>query len=154
MYLRFDATVRPISVAPLARAFGWPEFEGTLAGSIPDLQWAQGVVTLGGNLEAAVFDGSVVVRDLQLRDPLGKFPRLFASVDVKDLDLALVTSTFSFGMITGRLPGEIQVSRDVREVLGDGFVFEPRGPIDIKGVGMMETWLLKAERDTAQGEAA
>lgn len=108
MYVRFDATVRPISVAPLARAFGWPEFEGTLAGSIPDLQWAQGVVTLGGNLEATVFDGSVVVRDLQLRDPLGKFPRLFASVDVKNLDLALVTSTFSFGMITGRLSGEIK----------------------------------------------
>lgn len=108
MYVRFDATVRPISVAPLARAFGWPEFEGTLAGSIPDLQWAQGVVTLGGNLEATVFDGSIVVRDLQLRDPLGKFPRLFAGVDVKDLDLALVTSTFSFGMITGRLSGEVR----------------------------------------------
>ena len=108
MYVRFDATVRPISVAPLARAFGWPEFEGTLAGSIPDLQWSQGVVTLGGNLEATVFDGSVIVRDLQLRDPLGKFPRLFASVDVKNLDLALVTSTFSFGMITGRLSGEVK----------------------------------------------
>jgi len=108
MYVRFDAAVRPISVAPLARAFGWPEFQGTLSGSIPDLQWAQGVVTLGGNLEATVFDGSVVVRDLQVRDPLGKFPRLFASVDVKNLDLALVTSTFSFGMITGRLSGEVE----------------------------------------------
>ncbi|HEU0225762.1 MAG TPA: hypothetical protein VFR29_10020 [Steroidobacteraceae bacterium] len=108
MYVRFDATVRPISVAPLARAFGWPEFQGTLSGSVPDLQWAQGIVTLGGNLEATVFDGSVVVRDLQLRDPLGKFPRLFASVDVRNLDLALVTSTFSFGMITGRLSGEIK----------------------------------------------
>ncbi|MGQ0429767.1 MAG: hypothetical protein ACT4UQ_07545 [Gammaproteobacteria bacterium] len=107
MYLRFDATVRPISMAPLARAFGWPEFEGTLAGTIPDLQLQQGMVTLGGNLEAAVFDGRVVARDLQLRDPLGKFPRLFASVDVVNLDLALVTSTFSFGMITGRLSGEI-----------------------------------------------
>lgn len=108
MYVRFDATIRPISVAPLSRALGWPEFQGKLAGNIPDLQWAQGVVTLGGNLEAAVFDGSVVVSDLQLRDPLGKFPRLFASVDVKNLDLALVTSTFSFGMITGRLSGEIK----------------------------------------------
>ncbi|MGQ0384536.1 MAG: hypothetical protein ACT4UP_07655 [Gammaproteobacteria bacterium] len=107
MYVRFDATVRPISVAPLARAFGWPEFEGTLAGTIPDLQLRQGVATLGGNLEAAVFDGRIVVRDLQLRDPFGKFPRLSASVDVVNLDLAQVTSTFSFGMITGRLSGEI-----------------------------------------------
>jgi adenylate cyclase len=52
------------------------------------------------------------------------------------------------------LPGEIQVSRDVREVLGDEFVFEPRGPIDVKGVGMMETWLLKSEREATHGAAA
>jgi hypothetical protein len=108
MYLRFDAELRPISVALLGRALGWPEFSGTLSGSIPDLQLSQGVVTLGGNLEASVFDGQIVVRDLQLRDPLGKFPRLHASIDVENLDLKLVTNTFSFGMITGRLSGRIE----------------------------------------------
>ena len=108
MYLRFDAEVRPISVALLGRALGWPEFSGTLSGSIPDLQLSRGVVTLGGNLEASVFDGHVVVRDLQLRDPLGKFPRLHASIDVENLDLELVTNTFSFGMITGRLSGQVK----------------------------------------------
>ncbi len=108
MYLRFDAEVRPISVALLGRALGWPEFSGTISGSIPDLQLAQGVVTLGGNLEATVFDGRVVIRDLRLRDPLGKFPRLHASIDVENLDLELVTNTFSFGMITGRLSGQVK----------------------------------------------
>jgi len=34
----------------------------------------------------------------------------------------------------------------VREALGEGFVFEPRGPIEVKGIGRLETWLLKAER--------
>ena len=108
MYVRFDAGLRPISLAPLSRGLGWPEFSGTLAGSIPGLQMTQGIVTLDGNLEAAVFDGRIVVRDLQLRDPLGKFPRLNANVDVDDLDLKLVTNTFSFGMITGRLSGRIE----------------------------------------------
>lgn len=108
MYLRFDAEVRPISVALLSRALGWPEFSGTISGSIPDLQLSQGVVTLGGNLEASVFDGRVVVRDLRLRDPLGKFPRLHASIDIENLDLKLVTNTFSFGMITGRLSGRVE----------------------------------------------
>ncbi len=74
MYVRFDAVIRPISVALLSRAFGWPEFQGTLAGSIPGLQLRQGVVTLDGNLEATVFDGQVVVSNLSLSDPLGKFP--------------------------------------------------------------------------------
>lgn len=52
------------------------------------------------------------------------------------------------------IPGEIQVSAEVREALQDGFVFEPRGPIDVKGVGLLETWLLKEERGTGQGVAA
>jgi hypothetical protein len=108
MYVRFDAELQPISVAPLARAFSWPEFQGTLAGSIPDLQFAEGVVTLGGNLEATVFDGRIVVRELQMRDPLGKYPRLHASIDVDNLDLTLLTNTFSFGMITGRLSGRME----------------------------------------------
>jgi hypothetical protein len=107
MYVRFDAEIRPISVARLSLAFGWPEFQGTLAGSIPGLQLRQGVVTLDGNLEATVFDGQVVVRGLSLSDPLGKFPRMRASIGINDLDLALVTQTFSFGMITGRLSGWI-----------------------------------------------
>lgn len=108
MYVRFDAELRPISVAKLSRALGWPEFSGTLSGRIPELQLERGLVTLGGNLEAAVFDGRVVVRDLQMRDPLGKFPRLYASIDVDNLDLELVTNTFSFGMITGRLSGQVE----------------------------------------------
>ena len=108
MYVRFDAGLRPISLALLSRGLGWPEFSGTLAGSIPGLQMSQGIVTLDGNLEAAVFDGRIVVRDLQLRDALSKFPRLHASIDVDDLDLKLVTNTFSFGMITGRLSGRIE----------------------------------------------
>ena len=48
------------------------------------------------------------MRDLQLREPLGKYPRLYASIDVDNLDLRLVTNTFSFGMITGRLSGQVE----------------------------------------------
>jgi len=44
------------------------------------------------------------------------------------------------------LPGEIQVSGAVRDALGDSFVFVSRGAIEIKGIGPMETWLLKEER--------
>jgi adenylate cyclase len=41
------------------------------------------------------------------------------------------------------LPGEIQVSDAVRGALGDSFLFVSRGPIEVKGVGRVETWLLK-----------
>src|SRR4029077_12074132 len=49
------------------------------------------------------------------------------------------------------LPSEIQVSDAVREALGDSFVFEPRGAIEVKGVGQLETWLLKEERGGREG---
>jgi len=51
------------------------------------------------------------------------------------------------------LPGEIQVSEAVRGALGDSFVFEPRGPIEVKGVGRLTTWLLK-KGDDPGGAAA
>lgn len=107
MYVRFDAAIRPISVSLLSRAFGWPEFQGSLEGEIPGLQLREGVVTLDGALEARVFDGRVAVRDLRLSEPLGKYPRLFANLGIQNLDLELVTRTFEFGSITGRLSGYV-----------------------------------------------
>jgi class 3 adenylate cyclase len=41
------------------------------------------------------------------------------------------------------LAGEIQVSEPVRKALDTRFEFAPRGTIEIKGVGPLETWLLK-----------
>jgi adenylate cyclase len=40
------------------------------------------------------------------------------------------------------LPGRIQVSAATRAALGDRFRFEPRGTMDIRGKGMMETYFL------------
>jgi adenylate cyclase len=52
------------------------------------------------------------------------------------------------------LPGEIQVSGAVRDALGDSFVFVSRGAIEIKGIGPMETWLLKDERGAGNDTGA
>jgi adenylate cyclase len=51
------------------------------------------------------------------------------------------------------LPGEVQVSEAVRLALGDSFVFEPRGAIEVKGVGRLETWLLKRMNDAGAAPA-
>ena len=45
------------------------------------------------------------------------------------------------------LPGRVQVSAATRALLGDRFAFEPRGSIEVKGKGMMETFFLN-ERET------
>jgi class 3 adenylate cyclase len=45
-------------------------------------------------------------------------------------------------METHGLPGRVHVSAATRQALGNGFRFEPRGPLDIKGKGPMETYFL------------
>lgn len=42
-------------------------------------------------------------------------------------------------------PGRIQVSTAFRDALADTFAFEPRGAIEVKGVGSEETWFLLGE---------
>jgi class 3 adenylate cyclase len=44
------------------------------------------------------------------------------------------------------VPGRIQITRATYDLLGDGFVCEPRGIVDVKGKGTMETWFLERER--------
>lgn len=102
-----DATIEPIDVQGLCRAFGWPEFGGRIGGVISKLRMRDGLLTLGTKLQAQVFDGSVSISDLRLEQPLGKWPRLYSSLALEDLDLQLVTGAFSFGRITGRLSGAI-----------------------------------------------
>jgi class 3 adenylate cyclase len=41
------------------------------------------------------------------------------------------------------VPGRIQVTERVVERLRDGYRFEPRGSVDVKGKGSMTTWLLE-----------
>jgi class 3 adenylate cyclase len=49
------------------------------------------------------------------------------------------------------LVGQIQVTAATYERLRDHFVFEPRGPIQVKGKGAVETYLLLG--DAAPSEA-
>lgn len=45
------------------------------------------------------------------------------------------------------LPGKIQVTETVYHALRGQFIFEPRGHIDVKGKGQINTWLLSACRN-------
>ena len=46
-------------------------------------------------------------------------------------------------MESGGIPGQIQVSSATHQLLaGNGYQFEPRGTIEVKGKGQMNTWLL------------
>jgi adenylate cyclase len=56
-------------------------------------------------------------------------------------------------MQTQGTPGRIQVTRSTYDLLKDEFVLEPRGTIEIKGKGDMETWYLIGRREGQPGAA-
>jgi hypothetical protein len=107
MEVTFEGEVQPISMPRLAKVFGWPEFQGTLAAKIPEVKLKDNVLTIGGNVESQVFGGRVTGSDIRIQDPLGRYPQFFADVRARDLDLGLVTQTFEVGSITGRLEADV-----------------------------------------------
>ena len=104
---KIRGVVQPMSLEALTGALGWPRFGGTLAGDIPLVSYAGGIITVDGSLDVEVFDGAVRIGQLSIADPFGVIPVLRADVDVQNLSLEALTSTFSFGNIQGRLQGRM-----------------------------------------------
>jgi adenylate cyclase len=46
-------------------------------------------------------------------------------------------------------PDTIQITRSTRELVADDFVTEPRGLVDVKGKGEVETWVLVGRNGSA-----
>jgi hypothetical protein len=102
-----DAELEPIQIGQLAGAFGWPAFSGTLSGRLPLLQLAEETATIGGTLRARAFDGDVELSKLRIEHPFGRVPRLYGDEQLRGLDLQQITEAFSFGLIQGRLSGDV-----------------------------------------------
>ena len=103
----FSGGITPISVEVLTRAVGVHVMYGTLSAVVPKVRYRASTVAVEGALLFQLFDGTVVVDGLSLVDPLGRIPRLSADLDMRNLDLDLVTRTFAFGSITGRVDATV-----------------------------------------------
>jgi hypothetical protein len=101
------AALSPISMADFSHAVGWPAMDGKLAAGIPMVTYTNGMMTMDGAMGLDIFDGSIKVDNLALHNPLGLAPRFQADIHMRNLDLDLLTRTFSFGAMTGRLDGDV-----------------------------------------------
>jgi hypothetical protein len=98
-----SAALQPISMRRLSQALELPVMHGTLSAVIPQVQYSGQSLTVNGALLFKVFDGTVVVKDLAASDLLGPAPHVYGNIDMRNLDLDLLTRTFSFGAMQGRL---------------------------------------------------
>ena len=98
-----SADLQPISMQRFSQSLKLPTMHGTLSAVIPQVSYAQQKLQVSGALLFKVFDGTVVVTDLSVTDVFGPAPHVYGNIDMRNLDLTLLTQTFSFGSIQGRL---------------------------------------------------
>lgn len=103
----FAGSLSPVSMERFSTAAGWPKMLGTLAGRIPNVSYDGNQISVEGALLFNVFDGTVVATQLKLKEAFGRAPRLSGNLMLRHLDLDLLTRTFSFGSMQGRLDGEV-----------------------------------------------
>lgn len=104
----FDGLLTPISMESLSAVLDWPLLHGKLSGVIPKVSYVEQQIEVDGALMVKLFEGTTVIRDLRLTKPFGALPQLYANIDLVDLDLETLTSTFDFGKITGKLDGTVK----------------------------------------------
>lgn len=104
---QFGAALSGISMERFSQSVGWPRMLGTLAGRIPRVSYDGTAISSEGALLFNLFDGTVVASQLKLADPFGRAPRLSGNLNMRELDLDLLTRTFSFGSMQGRIDVDV-----------------------------------------------
>lgn len=84
-------------------------------------------------------------KDLRLRIGINTGPVVAGIIGRRKFiyDLWGDTVNLASRMESHGVPGAIQVTRPVFEKMRDRFAFEERGPIEVKGKGTVETWILR-----------
>ncbi len=105
--LTIDGFLKPLSLELLSRHFNWPLLDGTLSAVIPSTTYNEKYLKVGGAMMLQVFDGTIIVKDLEILEPLKSYAQLSANIDLNNLNLQSLTKTYNFGEIQGRIEGKL-----------------------------------------------
>jgi hypothetical protein len=91
----------------LTEALGWYPFAGTLSGSIPKIEWADGSLRSQGRIQVEVFGGTVQISKLEIESPFSSLRSVKLDALLRDISLDQASETFAFGQISGTLEGTV-----------------------------------------------
>lgn len=100
--------LQPISMNQFSQTLGWPEMQGKVDGQVPLITYANKQLSMDGAMQFNMFNGNVRMYGLRIDDPLGTVPRLYANLEMRNIDLGDLTRTFNFGAIEGKLEGDVK----------------------------------------------
>jgi class 3 adenylate cyclase len=86
---------------------------------------------------------------LSMRIGIHTGPVVAGIIGVKKFSYDLWSDTVNTAsrMESHGIPGKIQITQATYNLLKDDFICEPRGPLEVKGMGEVETWFLVGVRD-------
>jgi hypothetical protein len=131
-----EARLTELDMAQLTTALGWPQFSGSLSGEVPGAMLSDGVLSVDGEVRVDVFDGAVIIRDLEVERLFGVLPSLSANIDMVGLELTQLTETFEFGRIGGKIDGYVHDLRmlDWRPVAFNAWMGTPESQSKSKAI--------------------
>lgn len=103
----FSGRIDDVSLAAMTKDLDWYQFDGSISGVIPEVNWAEDTLRTDGALEVRVFDGQIRLDELEIRGLAGLVPNIKVNVDIRDINLERVTKVFEFGTIAGILAGKV-----------------------------------------------
>jgi guanylate cyclase len=117
----------------------------------PRLDHAQAIADLALRIRDHVAANPVAGRRLAVRIGLSSGPLTAGIIGTHKFSYDLWGDTVNTAsrMESEGVPGSIQISPPTYELVRDEFVCEPRGLIDVKGKGAMQTYLLISRRDAS-----
>ncbi len=103
--VRIESKLTPVTLSEFTEVLSMPIMAGNISGEIPGVTFYKGNLTTQGQLKVNVFDGDITISKLRIEDFFDLVPTLYSDIDLHNLDLGILTKTFEFGNITGKLGG-------------------------------------------------
>ncbi len=104
----FAGSLNDISLEQWSKALNWTPLSGTISGNIPEVEYRNKTLNLGGELLIKVFDGDIRITKLASSGLFTNFPKFYSDMEINNLDLDKLTGKFDFGGITGKLSGFVR----------------------------------------------
>jgi len=104
-HIYFQGGVEKISLEKLSYALDWTPLSGSISGYIPGVNFKNKTLTLKGELQAQLFDGTIKINNLSSSGLFTDFSKFSMDMLIENLDLYAITQKFKMGRMEGRISG-------------------------------------------------